>query len=769
MTSTHGTEGGSGTAHPGMAPTLTDWLTDRTDAELTELLRLRPDLAVPPPATCAVLAGRAEQRASVMRAADTLNTLEFGLLEVLSLEQADQTPVARSHLDDAFADRASKKSLDKALSHLRSLALVWGDGGRLRIARAAADALPWRTGRAHTGTDAMTETEIRAALAEIEPSERDLLTTLARSSPLGRTRDAAPGTSPDRPVQRLLSRGLLHWIDAETVELPTQVGQVLRDEAVYDPASPTPPPFAGRKQKLTDVNAAAAGEAMELIRHCEDLVAALGDAPAPALKAGGLGVRELRRLSKAVGIDEARIGLLLELLAGAGLIASGIPEPTPPTDVDEYWAPTVAVTGWLSAGTARRWATIAGAWLALPRRPWMIGSRDTTDKPISALSEEVRAPGAPQERRFLLELLADAGARDLPASEASRLLAWRRPRWAGRLGPHIVERMLDEARTLGLVAHGALSSPGKALLHGGDAVAELDAALPEPIDYVLVQADLTVVAPGPLIPELTEQITLVADVESAGAASMYRISESSIRRALDAGHTASELQTLFATRSKTPVPQSLIYLIDDVARRHGRLRAGVAASFIRCEDPALLAEVLSSPVADQLALRSLAPTVVISQAPLGEVLAELRAVGFAPAGEDSSGTLVDLRPRGARVPTPRTARVRAPAVPTDEQLETLVRSLRAGDRAAESLGSSGPSLRSDGTRASTAATITLLQTATAVRRQVTIGYVDAQGVASHRIVQPVSVGGGQLDALDPTTGETRRFMLHRITSVALTD
>ncbi|WP_164709715.1 helicase-associated domain-containing protein, partial [Rhodococcus opacus] len=119
--------------------------------------------------------------------------------------------------------------------------------------------------------------------------------------------------------------------------------------------------------------------------------------------------------------------------------------------------------------------------------------------------------------------------------------------------------------------------------------------LPEPVDHVLVQADLTVVAPGPLTPDLLEQITLVADIESAGAASMYRISEDSVRRALDVGMTAAELHSLFATRSRTPVPQSLSYLIDDVARRHGRLRAGVAASFVRCEDPTLLAEVLASP------------------------------------------------------------------------------------------------------------------------------------------------------------------------------
>ena len=47
--------------------------------------------------------------------------------------------------------------------------------------------------------------------------------------------------------------------------------------------------------------------------------------------------------------------------------------------------------------------------------------------------------------------------------------------------------------------------------------------------------------------------------------------------------------------------------------------------------------------------------------------------------------------------------------------------------------------------------------------------VDAQGIASERIVDPVSVGGGQLDAFDPADGAIRRFTLHRVTSVSLVD
>ena len=50
-----------------------------------------------------------------------------------------------------------------------------------------------------------------------------------------------------------------------------------------------------------------------------------------------------------------------------------------------------------------------------------------------------------------------------------------------------------------------------------------------------------------------------------------------------------------------------------------------------------------------------------------------------------------------------------------------------------------------------------------------IGYVNSYGIASRRVIQPVSVGGGVLEGFDQTEGEVRRFMLHRITSAAVVE
>ena len=72
---------------------------------------------------------------------------------------------------------------------------------------------------------------------------------------------------------------------------------------------------------------------------------------------------------------------------------------------------------------------------------------------------------------------------------------------------------------MGLTGRGALSTPARALLTAGPdgAAVAMGKILPEPIDHFLVQADLTVVVPGPLKRELSDELSVVATVESAGS------------------------------------------------------------------------------------------------------------------------------------------------------------------------------------------------------------------------------------------------------------
>ncbi|MEV5396354.1 helicase C-terminal domain-containing protein [Streptomyces cellulosae] len=374
---------------------------------------------------------------------------------------------------------------------------------------------------------------------------------------------------------------------------------------------------------------------------------------------------------------------------------------------------------------------------------------------------------------------------------------------------------LAEAEMLGITGRGALSSHGRALIgappapHHADADAEptgpgdklpvhhrhtppppvlspaeqataaaaaarlLEPLLPEPLDHVLLQADLTAVAPGPLERPLADMLGVLADVESKGGATVYRFTPASVRRALDAGQSAADLHAFLAAHSRTPVPQPLTYLIDDVARRHGHLRVGAASSYVRCDDDAVLNEILADKRAAGLGLRRLAPTVLAARTDPAALLEGLRAMGFAPAAESAEGDVLIARADAYRTPprTPPEPVPDGPPVPDDTLLAAAIRAVRAGDLASTAPrkpvgGEAGDVAPGQLPRTSAADTLATLQAAVLTNETLWIGYVNAEGAASQRVIAPIRVEGGFVTAYDHTADEVRTYPLHRITGVA---
>ncbi|MFD9002810.1 helicase C-terminal domain-containing protein [Streptomyces sp. NPDC059582] len=657
-----------------------------------------------------------------------------------------------------------------------------------------------------------------ALLGEAPADSLDVLDRLVWGPPYGQVT-----ADPAARLRWLLDRGLLLPTAPGTVVLPREVALHLRAGRAHHAPEPVPPavePAAAHAPAVVD--ATAAGQAYTALTTVEELLKDWDEGGPTVLRAGGLSVRDLKRTAVALDVAEPVAAFWVELAYAAGLLASD-------GEADERYAATPAYDEWVERPPAERWARLAEAWLSATRTSGVVGGRDMKERALSALGPGLDRSAAPEVRHRVLTLLAGLpeGAAPTPGTVLARL-RWERPlRGRGTAGTprasdtegegddlrsRLAQWTLSEAETLGVTGRGALSAHGRALLGapepkaapadasagpGGrlpfphhraapleplspaaQAVATAAATrllaplLPEPLDHVLLQADLTAVAPGPLRRPLADTLGVLADVESKGGATVYRFTPGSVRRALDAGRTASDLHAFLATHSRTPVPQPLAYLIDDVARRHGHLRVGAASAYVRCDDDALLNEIVADKRAAGLRLRRLAPTVLATQADPATLLEGLRAMGYAPAAESAEGDVLIARAHAHRTP-PRTAPEPVPdgpPVPDGTLLTAAIRAIRAGDLASTAprkpTAAGAPLPGGALPRTGSAETLATMQAAVLTGESVWIGYVNAEGAASQRVIAPVRVEGGYVTAYDHTADEVRTYPLHRITGVA---
>ncbi len=371
-----------------------------------------------------------------------------------------------------------------------------------------------------------------------------------------------------------------------------------------------------------------------VVERLDGLLALWRAHPAPALTAGGLGVRAVRDAAKTLGLPASEVGLLANLAAELGLVGRvevGVSGRGRNRQVERRWAPTSLADGWPQEPAARRWALLVQAWRDDHRLDEADGLPERRDA----------GDGYPDSTALLareawLRLLGDLPPGSGVAQDAvARTCQARRPLL---LDPARVSGLVAAARFLGLVAADGpvgLTEAARVLLEGGpDALAE---RLPPPATEVIVQADSTVIAPPGAAPEVTTALARWADLESDAGARVYRLSERRLGAALDAGEAGEDVLAWLEEHSKVDVPQNVAYLVRDVARRSGRLRAGTAAAYLRCDDPALLTSAVAVGAAK---LRLLAPTVAVSSLAREKLLAALAAKGVSAVAEGADGATV---------------------------------------------------------------------------------------------------------------------------------
>jgi hypothetical protein len=302
------------------------------------------------------------------------------------------------------------------------------------------------------------------------------------------------------------------------------------------------------------VNRLAAERAFVAAGTVAEFVYELEREPARELQKGGLALPDTRRIASALGVEPASVPIVHWLARECGLVVREGP----------VWLPTDAAEAWSDLTTPERWARLAGAWLA----------------------------SVPPDIRPLMVERAHAAW-----GEALRGYArWRYPAADASLGRR-VDEVEAHAEFLGITASTAPSAAGVTLLEkGADAAADLlRAAFPAEVDSVYVQHDLSIVAPGPLVPALDARLRTLADVEGTGLAASFRVSPSSLHRAIAGGETAQSLRDFIQSISLTGLPQPVAYLIDEAASRYGRVR-------VRSEGDGSVVTSSDAPVLDTIAV-----------------------------------------------------------------------------------------------------------------------------------------------------------------------
>ena len=434
------------------------------------------------------------------------------------------------------------------------------------------------------------------------------------------------------PQDGLLVRlGLAIALPDGTLEPMDEVTQAARAlcESKQISATDQPPPDSTKTGSATSndiseqpiLEQAGIERGLTLATALDELLTNISSRPARRMNTGTLAATDATRLSLTIEHTGLPIMSAIELTQHSGLLAL----------VDGWWMPSPDMETWRAGAPAQRWVDLAFGWR-------------------SALDSRV------------VEILF---ARSGWGESLDAYIRWLFPVGAQWI-IDLTVRAIADAEHLGLCIGGARQPITAAILENDSpasrelVLARATKALPDPVEVVYVQNDLTIVAPGMLRPEAEQLLRRICDVEHSGLASTFRLNATRITTAIANGMTSGEIIEQLQGLSATPLPQPVVYLIEDTGARFGgvRVRPWGTGALVTARDEALLDLLIADSALASLAWARVSETTASTrQDPM--TTQELLVSQKHPAVlEDDDGRLVVTRPAMA-LPIAS----RAPAVP----------------------------------------------------------------------------------------------------------
>ncbi|WP_313548147.1 helicase-associated domain-containing protein [Corynebacterium sp.] len=723
-----------------------NWLATLDKPDLEAVLSNRPDTAIPVPPDINALATRMLLPGSIAMALAGCTAAELAVIEALSRKGAELEPVKASEIAPLlpFAPK-------EAIGSLRSRALIFDITSTEASSEQGFCLLPRVVQALPSGLMLLEQPEVSAEeVRALSADKREVLATIARAGGSIVTVGANSPIADSTALKDLLAQGLVIEDGSHTIKMPRTTLQAikgqqpvivplqapaqLRFESEED-ASGAAQDEAAEQETKADQSGTAAG--LDVVYAMDRVIDALARKPQALLKNKSLGIRQLTQVAREINREDKETKALLALGMSARLLGRGEPEGLE----GNFLAPTMQAMEWMDSPLDERWKVLLEGWERMDAAYW---------ESQRGLDPEVENPRLPELRALIVHTFNTANA-PLEKDGFWQAFAYLHPLTILHTNRDTLAHLLQEVQWIGAIARGRATA---VVRESFEATGSL---CPEPIEQFIIQADHTVMAPGPLTPAVQRILSSFATLESPGLASVYRFDHASIRRGLDSALTGAEMKDFLSAHTWGEVPQAIAVLIDDVARSHGTLRSSAVRCYVRSDDTTLLTQA----AATVPELRVIAPTVAVSSLPLSEVLEQLRAQGFSPAAEDESGVSIDVRPEPALVPAAKPAkasrdgagRANTRAAGEDHVERAVAHLISKSHKQPEKLAVSAEDFTA------------VLRAAARSSHPVKITYANKHGEPTTVGATPLRVDGGQVDALVGTN--TVRFPLHRISAVVM--
>lgn len=420
----------------------------------------------------------------------------------------------------------------------------------------------------------------------------------------------------------------------------------------------------------------------------------------------GLALPDVKRFALLLGVEREQVRELWELAHSNNLVAVQ----------DSRWVLGGMAGAWLEADVIKRWNYAVESWLKL------LGQSS---------GKELGLELAPADSRTFAQLLADVYplADISPGSRGAKLAA--------------------HAELLGLTSKGAMQSWFNDVIEGSleSATGLVKQYFPAHQPRVILQADLSVVAPGPLDERVELELREFVEADSVGLASHFRISALSISYALERGHSVADIRGSLLRIAGQVLPQPVDYLLNDVSKRFGRIKVvadeSTGGCFIRVSEPTLAIELVNDLRHRIIALRQLEPEVLFSKYSVDVVYFTLRDFGHLAVRATDKGEVI----------APVKLSQRVGNTPKPDAIETMVERLRGSEQKAAE-GDDESKLRQ-------------LQLAIKNKASVRVIYSGKDAVQYEFLLEPVGVANGRLRARDRKADIERTLPLANIVSLEL--